>query len=165
MKNALILRENGEFSQGDLRIEGDKISAVGQLDRQAGETVWELNRAYLIPGLIETHFHGAMGLDCSLGTREPFKVFSRYMAERGITSYVPALISSSDEVTEQYIKAGNAYMAQPDPGAQMVGFYLEGPFLSQEYKGAHDPNVLQLPSLEKFRYWYQLANGKILNLV
>lgn len=165
LKNAVILRENGEFSQGDLRIKGEVIDAIGQLDVQADEPVHDLNGAYLIPGLIETHFHGAMGLDCSLGTREPFEAFSRYMAERGITSYVPALISSSDEVTERYIEAGNAYMAQSAPGAQMVGFYLEGPFLSHKYKGAHDPNVLQLPSLEKFRHWYQLAGGKILKTV
>lgn len=163
-KNALILDEKGKFIKGDLRIENDKIAALGQLTAMPGESELELDGTYLIPGMIETHFHGAMGFDCGIGGVEPFAVFSRCMAERGITSYVPALISSSDEVVERYIESGNAYMSQQGDGAQMVGFYLEGPFLSKKYRGAHNEKVLQLPSLKKFRHWQRLADGKILKL-
>ncbi len=165
LKNARILDASGTFIDGDLRVDAGVIASIGCVEPLADEMVLDLDGAYLIPGLIESHFHGAMELDCSLGTREPFEAFADYMARRGITSFVPALISSSDAVTEQYIRAGKEYMAHPAPGSQMVGFYLEGPFLSVQYKGAHDPAVLQLPSLEKFRHWYDLADGKILKTV
>jgi len=165
IKNAYWLCPDGVFAHGDIRTKDGTISEIGSLAPFEGEETFDVAGKYVIPGLIETHFHGAMGLDCSLGTREPFAVFAKYMAERGVTAFIPALISSSEEMTEGYINAGNDYMDHPDPGAQMVGFYLEGPFLSHEYKGAHDPAVLQLPNVDKFRHWQELARGRILKTV
>ncbi len=165
LRNAHYLTPEGVFKDGDIRILDGYICEIGCLRAQSDENVLDVMGECVIPGLIETHFHGAMGLDCSLGTREPFEAFASYMAQQGITTFIPALISSTDEVTKQYILAGNAYMDDPAPGAQMAGFYLEGPFLSQQYKGAHDPSVLQNPNVEKFRHWQMLAKGKILKTV
>lgn len=165
LKNGRILRSDYRFFTGDMRVEDDRIVQIGALEPQPGETVHQLEEKLVLPGLIETHFHGAMGLDSSLGEERAFATFSSFMAAHGITSFVPALISSPDAVTEHYLAAGRAYMDHPAPGAQMVGMYLEGPFISPEHKGAHDPAVLQLPDLAKVQRWQQLAGGRIRKLL
>ena len=161
LKNARILGDDFRFFTGDLRIENGVIAALGALSPAAGEPVTDLEGAYLLPGLVETHFHGAMGLDSSLGEVRAFETFSAFMATRGITTFVPALISSPDDVTERYIAAGREFLRQAPKGAKMGGFYLEGPFISTQYRGAHDPAVLQLPDLGKLQHWQELAGGLI----
>ncbi len=164
LKNARILYED-KFTENDLRISGGMIDEVGSLVQADGEEVIDLKGKTVIPGLVETHFHGAMGYDSTLGTQEAFEMFSEFMASNGITTFVPALISSPDDVTERYIKSGLEFIESEAPGAQMAGLYLEGPFLSKQYKGAHDPDVLQEPSVEKFKKWQEMAHGKILKMV
>lgn len=165
LKNGYVLGDDYHFSRRDVRIHNGKIDEIGFLAPAAGETVLELNGRTLIPGLVETHFHGAMGFDSSLGEARAFEAFSSFMAQNGITTFVPALISSSDEVTERYIAAGNDFMDNKPQGAKMGGMYLEGPFISVQYKGAHDPDVLQLPNLEKLQHWQMLAKGRIVKTV
>ena len=164
IRNAKVLTEAGEFERIDVRIEDGNIAELGEISTTEATEIDARGR-YLIPGLIETHFHGALDLDSSEGTAEAFAIFSKFMASQGITTFIPALISSSDEVTERYITAGNAFMQAGAPYAEMGGFYLEGPFISQQYKGAHDPAVLQNPDLDKFKRWYKLADGKIRKMV
>ncbi len=164
INNANVLTERGAFEPVDVRVIDGKIAEIGKITVQEDEVI-DATGKYVIPGLIESHFHGALDLDSSVGTAEVFGVFSRFMATQGITTFIPALISSDNEVTERYITAGNAFMESDAPYAEMGGFYLEGPFISQQYKGAHDPAVLRNPDLKTFQRWYALANGNIRKLV
>lgn len=164
IRNANVYTDAGEFERVDVRVVDGKIVEIGTIAVKDAEEI-DAQGKYLIPGLIETHFHGALDLDSSEGTVEAFTAFSKFMASQGITTFIPALISSSDEVTEKYIAAGNEFMAAEAPYAEMGGFYLEGPFISQKYKGAHAPAVLQNPDLDKFKRWYELAGGKIRKMV
>ncbi len=165
LHNARVLRADFTFAHGAVRVEGGKIAAVGELTPLRGEEMLDIQGQYLIPGLIETHFHGAMGKDCSLGQAAVFGEYAAFFVSRGITGFVPALISSNEPMTEAYLTAGRAYMAAPADGARMLGLYLEGPFLNPSYKGAHDPAVLQAPSVEKLRQWQALAGGHIIKLL
>lgn len=164
IRNANVLTDKDKFEQVDVRVEDGKIAEIGSIAAQDAASI-DAQGQYLIPGLIESHFHGALDWDSSVGTTEVFAIFSKFMASQGITTFIPALISSNDEVTERYIAAGNEFMAAEAPYAQMGGLYLEGPFISQKYKGAHDPAVLQNPDLDKFKRWYAMADGKIRKLV
>ncbi len=164
IRNASVLTEKDVFEQVDVRVENGKIAEIGAITTQDATEI-DARGKLLIPGLIESHFHGALDLDSSEGTVEVFAAFSKYMASQGITTFIPALISSDDEVTERYIKAGTAFMASETPYSVMGGLYLEGPFISLQYKGAHDPAVLQNPDLQKFKRWYDLADGNIRKMV
>lgn len=58
----------------------------------------------------------------------------------GTTSLLPTLITDSDEITQNAIKA--AIQAQSSV-AGMIGLHLEGPHLSVARKGAHDPQYIR----------------------
>lgn len=58
----LVDGTGGPPRQADVRIQGDRIVAVGELVAAAGDTVIQLEGAVLAPGFIDTHSHADWGL-------------------------------------------------------------------------------------------------------
>src|SRR6478752_4081265 len=57
IQNARLVNEGREF-EGDLRIRGDRIEAIGgALDAQPGEKVLNANGRWLLPGVIDAQVH------------------------------------------------------------------------------------------------------------
>jgi len=161
LKNAEILMDDFHFVHGDLRIADGKITQIGDLAAADGEEVLDLAGKRLIPGLIETHFHGAMGESADFANDTMLPAFSNFEVTRGITTFVPGPGSAPDEVVDRFLSKAKEFAAKPYPGAKMCGVYLEGPFISHERKGGHSSNMLQLPSAQKLRRWQQLSGGLI----
>lgn len=59
IKNATIVTMNAErdILNGDLLIENDRISRIGQLDQYTADTVINASNQLLLPGLIQSHVH------------------------------------------------------------------------------------------------------------
>ncbi|MEC1021506.1 dihydroorotase [Bacillus paralicheniformis] len=57
IKNGFILDEKGEKVQRDIRIEGDSISEIGNLEAALGETVIDADGLFVSPGLVDLHVH------------------------------------------------------------------------------------------------------------
>lgn len=95
----------------------------------------------VVPGLIDIHFHGALGIDCLEGQFEPL---GRYLAGRGITAWLPTL---STAAFDRYRAAASGH----SEGAVSLGLHLEGPFLSEGKKGAQNGIWLQKPDLASLR--------------
>jgi N-acyl-D-amino-acid deacylase len=61
--NATIIDGTGSAPRrGAVRVEGDRIAAVGNLTPRAGESVIDANGLVLAPGFIDTHSHADDGL-------------------------------------------------------------------------------------------------------
>ncbi|MCJ2145546.1 dihydroorotase [Bacillus paralicheniformis] len=57
IKNGFILDEKGEKVQLDIRVEGDSISEIGNLEAALGETVIDADGLFVSPGLVDLHVH------------------------------------------------------------------------------------------------------------
>ena len=55
----LIYTEDFKFKPGCVRIEGEKILSVDLLDES--DLSKEEKETLVLPGLVDVHFHGAMG--------------------------------------------------------------------------------------------------------
>ncbi len=123
--------------------EDDRILAVGGLSAFSMESELEIHRfdnAYMTPGFIDTHIHGAGGFDCSSVEISPCPIesMSRILAERGITSFFPTIVAAKrDDMLRNLALLAEA-MQKPLPGASAAGINLEGPFINPYKRGAQE---------------------------
>ncbi|MEC0831024.1 amidohydrolase family protein, partial [Bacillus atrophaeus] len=57
IKNGWVLGGNGEKTEQDIRVIGEKISEIGKLEVKEGETVIDANGLFVSPGLVDLHVH------------------------------------------------------------------------------------------------------------
>jgi N-acetylglucosamine-6-phosphate deacetylase len=102
--------------------------------------------AWLAPGFIDVQVNG--GGDVLFNDAPtPATIACMVAAHRrfGTTSLLPTLISDTREKMQAALQAV-AEAAATEPG--VLGIHLEGPFLSPEKVGAHDPSMLRTPTTE-----------------
>ena len=135
IKNAYVYTLEEGFVKKDTVIE-DGYFAENDRPPQAGETVIDAGENYLIPGLVDVHFHGCGGYDFSDGTPEAMAAIGDYELKYDVTAICPAAMTLSEETLRTVCE--NAYEYAPDdqPGAcgtlaaRLCGIHLEGPFIS-----------------------------------
>ena len=88
------------FHPGTVRMEDGLISGV---EIKEGMPADELD--YIIPGLVDIHFHGCMGMDFCDGTEEAMSVIAAWEAARGVTSICPATLTLPPEELTRILSA------------------------------------------------------------
>ena len=102
----------------------------------------DLGGALLLPGFIDIQVNGGGGaLFNDAPSVQAIRQIGRAHRRFGTTGFLPTLISTDLEVVSQAIEATRAAMAAGVPG--VLGIHIEGPFLSMERKGVHDPAKLR----------------------
>jgi N-acetylglucosamine-6-phosphate deacetylase len=104
--------------------------------------VIRLNGGLLAPGFIDLQVNGGGGV---LLNEQPDIAGIRQIcsahAQFGTTAMLPTLITDRPDITSKAIEAGIEAHRQSVPG--FLGLHLEGPHLSLEKKGAHDPELIR----------------------
>jgi N-acetylglucosamine-6-phosphate deacetylase len=128
-------------------VEGDRIVEVLQhRDRPAGsDPIHALpDGAWLAPGFIDCQVNG--GGDVLFNDAPTPETIARIAAAHrrlGTTSLLPTLISDTPAKTEAALRAAQRAVAST-PG--VLGIHLEGPFLSPQRPGVHNPAVFRVPN-------------------
>lgn len=95
----------------------------------------------LVPGFVDQHCHGGGGASFTTGDPdEAARVIGTHRA-RGTTSLVASLVTDTVERLEAHVRA----LAPLVRSGGLVGLHLEGPWLSPNHCGAHDPSLLRAP--------------------
>ena len=115
----------------------------------------------LVPGFIDTHTHGAVGVDVNGASAEDLEKISIFMASKGTTAWQCSILTDTREQTEWCIGEFLRHEKMEHNGADLVGIHLEGPFLAKEYKGAMPEHLLKKNDIPLVRHYQQLAGGKI----
>ena len=161
----MIYTDKMYFEAGEITIEGSNISQI-KLCAEEDLTAEESER-YLLPGLVDIHFHGCAGYDFCDGTTEAVRAIASYEVTHGITTICPATMTlSEDMLTNICTVCADAVqtevLKQDIAVSEIVkGIYLEGPFISENKKGAQNPAYIHKPDREMLMRLQEAAQGLI----
>lgn len=156
--NAMVFTPSG-FVHGGFTVEDGRFAGVYAGERAGGT---DLNGAYVIPGLVDIHTHGAMGADFSDGDPEGLTRMAAHLAGRGVTSFAPTSMTLPYETLAAAFETARELSEKRRPGcARVMGIHMEGPFFSEKKKGAQNGAYLKLPDLEGFKKLYEGCGGLV----
>lgn len=152
---------NGNVFDGEGFVVRDVVVRDGQFAEvdtvEAGDTL-DVTGCYVIPGLVDLHFHGSAGADISDGDAEGLHRMAAYEASRGITAMCPATMTLSEEALTRAAQTAAAYVPAENEAA-LVGINMEGPFISPSKVGAQNPEFVRNPGVDEFRRLQETAGG------
>jgi N-acetylglucosamine-6-phosphate deacetylase len=144
---------NNETKLGRIFIQNGQIATIlkdnESLNIQADEEM-DGNGHFLIPGMIDVHIHGANGFDMMDGTTESVEAVSKACSRTGCTSFLATSVSSTIEDLLKMI-ANVKKLEGREPGAQIIGVHIEGPYLNVKRKGMQNECYLRHPDLEEMK--------------
>ncbi len=162
--NAYVYTAEHIFKRGDIRITDARIRQISRepLAAEEGEDSIDAGGLYAIPGLVDIHFHGAVGYDFCQASQQELQKIAEYEAGNGILAICPATMSYSEEILSGIMQKAAAYHAET--GADLIGINMEGPFISPRKVGAQNPSYI-LPADEGMFRRLQEKSGGLIRLV
>ncbi|RWX55185.1 N-acetylglucosamine-6-phosphate deacetylase [Photobacterium chitinilyticum] len=137
LTNCRIFTGSDVLSNHAVIIDGVNIHAVCPAAElpQGIETI-DLNGANLTPGFIDLQLNGCGGVMLNNEINaDTIHIMHRANLKSGCTSFLPTLITSSDEDIKTVIAAAREYHAKYQNHS--LGLHLEGPYLNVMKKGIH----------------------------
>lgn len=115
----------------------------------------------VVPGFIDIHTHGSVGVDVNAATAEDLEKICKFVATKGTTSWFCSVLTDTKEQTKWCIDEFKKHKEMESEGANLLGIHLEGPFLSTEYKGAMPEHLLMKPNMALLEEYQKRAEGNI----
>ncbi len=137
LSNCKIYTGSDVLSEHAVIIENEVIhSIVPVADIPTGIEVRDLEGANLSPGFIDLQLNGCGGVMFNDEiTAETIQIMHEANLKSGCTSFLPTLITSSDENMRSAVVAAREYHEKYQN--QSLGLHLEGPYLNVMKKGIH----------------------------
>ena len=156
IKNGLVFDLEKGFVERELCTDKNLIA-----ETSTDDIVIDAADCYVIPGLIDVHFHGAVGEDFSDATAEGLQKIADFELSEGVTYICPAGMTLLEPQLTEICKTTAAHRAKNPKGAEVVGAHLEGPFLSMAKKGAQNGDFLHDPDYDMLARLQAAAEGAV----
>ena len=145
MKKYKIFAEDKKFYLGNINCSEDgRFSSVHLEEELREEEVFQRKEDFLIPGLIDIHFHGCLGQDFCDGTRDAIECLAKYEIEPGVTGICPATLTLALDDLDAVLSLARDYAeeGEKEGKARLLGINMEGPFISHVKKGAQNEKYI-----------------------
>ena len=138
----------------------DGIFGAYTKEKPEGAEIIDQSGKWIAPGLVDTHIHGYKNHDVMDNDADGIKVMSEALLSCGVTSFLPTTLTSSKERLKDVAETIGKMYKEVD-GAKIQGIYFEGPFFTEEHKGAQNPSYFGDPDLDTFHEWQEASGGLI----
>ncbi len=161
MINAQVYHKHS-FQPHVIHVTDGKIKLCTNQEVPTGAETYDVKGMKVVPGFIDIHTHGAVGVDVNSATAEDLRKIGRFFASNGTTAWLGSVLTDTVEQTDWCINQFQEYDKTHAPdAAQLLGVHLEGPFLASQYKGAMPEHLLQQGNTELLQHYQDLAGGRI----
>ncbi len=134
-----VVTDTEVLSPGWVETEGTRVVAVGG-GRGSGDPPVDLPDSIVVPGFVDLHVHGGGGGSFDGSDDEVMRAVGHHR-EHGTTTTMASLVTAAlDELA-----ASVGRLARLVESGELAGIHLEGPWLSRNHCGAHDPRLLRPP--------------------
>ncbi|MCE9902551.1 N-acetylglucosamine-6-phosphate deacetylase [Hafnia paralvei] len=136
-----------------------QICPVAELP--SGIETHDLGGAILAPGFIDLQLNGCGGVQfndsAEAVSEETLEIMQHANEKSGCTSYLPTLITCADDLMKHGIDVMRSYLAKHQN--QALGLHIEGPYISLEKKGTHNPKFIRKPDHEMIDFMCEHADA------
>ncbi|WP_326619122.1 N-acetylglucosamine-6-phosphate deacetylase [Streptomyces decoyicus] len=159
LAGARLARPSGVVERGRIAIEDGRIGDVHSRDLDldeaaAGRTV-DLSGHLIVPGFVDMHVHGGGGGSFSSADPEECLKVAETHRRHGTTSMVASTVTG--ELADLARQA--AVLAELVQQGELAGIHFEGPFISADRCGAHQPELLRDPDPADVRKLLDASHG------
>ncbi len=123
---------------GSVVIDDCRIVAIDPRDRvdPAGAAIVDVRDHYVVPGFVDVHVHGLLGID-SLGGGDAIASMAATLPRFGVTAFCPTTIACAPgELRTMLAAVRDARVAPRAGSARVLPAHLESNFINPEYRGA-----------------------------
>lgn len=149
------------FQEKTVAIENGRVRLLSPDAPVSGGAVFDAAGKHVVPGFVDIHTHGAVGVDVNGASAEDFGKIAAFFAQNGTTSFLASVLTDTEEQTRWCIEQCKAFQRQEGGGAELLGIHLEGPFLASAYKGAMPEHLLRRGDAALLRSYQEQAEGNI----
>lgn len=128
----------------------DIIDYIGNDPQDHVDCEIDAGGCWLLPGFIDIHCHGGLGLDFTDGSCEDIQKIEAFHLQHGTTTLLATTMTAAWPVLHRALdtmdtlfKSGNLLTIH--------GVHMEGPWFSPEQCGAQDTSTMDLPDPDKLR--------------
>jgi N-acetylglucosamine-6-phosphate deacetylase len=158
-----VLTDGRELPPSRVQIVDGLIVAVRPQPSSNGADL-VVGNGWIVPGLIDLQVNGAGGVDLTSAAEPEHAVdaVARKLAAHGVTAFCPTIVSAPPETILERLPAFRPRVHAS--GATSLGAHIEGPFISSEFRGIHDPRWLRPANPGEIAGWLTAGSPTIVTL-
>lgn len=159
LSGARLVSAGGTLEPGWATVSHGVITGYGSGEPPTRDAaaVRELDRAWLGPGFIDIHIHGSVGVDIMAADADGIRRLARFLASRGVTSFLATTYTMDHELTMDVLRRIVDIGESIDGGANLLGSYMEGPYVNPARRGAHREHLVRSVDRNEVRDYLELG--------
>ncbi len=162
-KNALVIDGGKKFKASILVNDGKikKIIRSGALPK--AQKIVDLKNNILTTPFVDTHIHGSYGYGVDSNDENALLKLSLELKKQGVCAFCPTIFTLPLKQTVAVLKKFAPNIGK-EKGAKIIGFHLEGPFISTNKLGFMRKGDVQKISSKTLQTLWEAAQGKIVSM-
>ena len=168
LQGARLVDATRDLARGDIAVSGSVIAAAGESEpraehgraRDAGVPI-DATGMIVTPGFIEVHTHGGGGYNLHTTDPDELRAYASWIPRTGVTSFLIGVVGVPHGLPAAQLQCATQVSEEQAEGAEPLGIFFEGPYLSPARRGAHLPSWLRRPSLSEVERLLDLTRGRL----